>query len=315
MSEDVETDIDREMREEVTGGMQQEQKQISSKFLYDEAGSALFDQITKLEAYYPTRTEWSIMLNNSEEITRVLGERVQLVEFGSGSSVKTRLLLEEMDDLASYIPIDISEEHLQKTADSLRTDFPNLEIKPLCADYTQPLTLPECEEAFDKRVIYFPGSTIGNFRPSRASEFLKMAGELAGPDGGLLIGVDLKKDREVLRLAYNDPEGVTAAFNLNLLTHLNRELDADFNRGQFEHKAIFNEEEGRIEMHLVSLTEQRVTIGEEVFHLAKGETIHTENSYKYTLEEFTEIASPAFEPLHIWTDDRNYFSVQYLTVT
>jgi len=301
-----------DMYEEVIQGLCSPNKSLPSKYFYDARGSELFDKITELEEYYPTRCEHSIMAENIERILTVLGKNIQLIEFGSGSSLKTRLLLDHLDNQSSYIPIDISEKHLLKTAEKLRKTFPKIEIKPLAADYTQDFTLPDTRRNFSRRVAYFPGSTIGNFKPGAARKFLAHTAELVGTGGGLLIGVDLKKDSQILEKAYNDSKGITAAFNLNILNHINQKLNADFNIESFHHKAFYNSGKGRIEMHLISLKDQTVRIGNTPVIFQQGETIHTENSYKYTPEEFAELARPRFDVQHIWTDDKNYFSVQFL---
>jgi len=303
-----------EMYREVHEGLTSHQKTLPSKYFYDEKGSRLFDQITELDEYYPTRCELEIMQENIGDIAKCLGEKILLIEFGSGSSQKTRLLLKHVSNIAGYVPIDISGEYLFETADKLRKEFPLLDITPLAADYTRSFDLPGKTAEHDKVIAYYPGSTIGNFAPKQARNFLKNTASLIGSEGGMLIGVDLKKDREILEAAYNDSKGVTAAFNKNILRHINRELDADFNIDGFAHKAIYNATQGRIEMHLVSRYEQKTRLGDEQINFDEGESIHTENSYKYTLHEFKEMASPWFTVENVWTDENNYFSVQYLRV-
>ena len=278
---------------DVLEGLSQQQKSIPAKYFYDERGSQLFDEICELSAYYPTRTEMGILQDNLTEIVQVIGEEVMLVEYGSGSSLKTRILLEHLEQLAGYVPIDISEEHLYQSARGLRKDFPSIEIKPVHADYSSCIVLPELSTPPQKRVVFFPGSTIGNFTPSEAMGFLNRIAGICGDGGGLLIGVDLQKRVEVLEAAYNDEQGVTAAFNLNLLTRINRELAGDFDSTQFEHKAVYNQHDGRIEMHLISKIDQRVVIKGQAFGFVAGESIHTENSYKYTVPGFAALAAHA----------------------
>jgi dimethylhistidine N-methyltransferase len=300
---------------EVIAGLQREDKNLPCKFFYDERGSKLFDAICELDEYYPTRTETAIMRDNIDEMLTLLGPDCRLVEYGSGSSTKTRILLDHATDLTVYVPVDISRSHLLHTARLLSCDYPHLEVTPVCADYTEHFTLPAPASHVSRTVVYFPGSTIGNFHPKHAQYFLAQIAELCGEGGGLLIGVDLKKDTKLLNAAYNDRRGVTADFNLNLLTRINRELGADFNLGQFRHNAYYNADLGRIEMHIESLADQRVRIGDESIAFAKGETIHTECSYKYSLRDFENLAAAAgFVVNTVWTDPNELFSVQYLTV-
>ncbi|NNL86179.1 MAG: L-histidine N(alpha)-methyltransferase [Myxococcales bacterium] len=299
---------------DVTEGLRASPKTLPCKYFYDERGSRLFDDICELEAYYPTRTELKIMRDAAPEIASALGSAVRLVEYGSGSSIKTRILLDHLRDPAAYVPVDISAEHLTRSAAELSSAYPGLKVLPVCADFTRDFPLPEVPEA-KRTVVYFPGSTIGNFSPKDAAEFLRGVADLCGPGGGLLIGVDLVKDRPVLERAYNDEEGVTAAFNLNLLRRLNRELGANFELDGFLHVARWNPEESRIEMHLTSERDQQVQLGEHTFSFAKGETIHTESSYKYRLESFARLAAEAgFDRSEVWTDERDWFSVQLFTV-
>ncbi|MEL7060910.1 MAG: L-histidine N(alpha)-methyltransferase [Acidobacteriota bacterium] len=300
-------------REEILAGLRSVPKTIHCKFLYDERGSQLFDAITELPEYYPTRTELAIMEEHVEEMARSLGPHVLLVELGSGSSTKTPMLLERLDEPVAYVPVDISSEHLHAAAERLRERFPRLDIQPIAADYTADYRLPEVEAR--RTVVYFPGSTIGNFPPGAIEDFLRHIAELCGPGGALLIGVDLRKDRETLERAYDDAEGVTAAFNLNLLRRFNRELGADFDLDAFAHRAIWNEVDGRIEMSLVSRRDQTVSVGEEQLQFAAGEAILTEHSHKFTVEQFAEIAAAAgFRVDRVWADSDNRFSVQFLTV-
>ncbi len=296
-------------------GLKSTPKTLPCKYFYDQRGSQLFDQICELPEYYPTRTEAGIMADNVEEMAAVFGLNTLLVEYGSGSSTKTRILLDHLPHLAGYVPMDISREHLYQTAASLASAYPNLDILPLCADYTQPFTLPNACRPVQSRVVYFPGSTIGNFHRSEAAAFLSRIADVCGPGGGLLIGVDLRKSPGVLNPAYNDAQGVTAAFNLNLLQRMNAEIGADFAMDGFAHSAFYNEQIGRIEMHLLSLNAQTVHLDGETIRFAEGETIWTECSYKYSLPEFAEMAASAgFDLRRVWTDAGLKFSVQYLTV-
>ena len=299
-------------RATVLEGLQHEQKEIPSKFLYDERGSKLFDAICETDDYYPTRTEIGIMKQHVEEMVDAIGPRALLAEYGSGSSLKTRILLDHVEDLALYVPIDISRAHLVESAETIADLYPHIPVQPLCADYTDTFELPKPPRPAARTVVYFPGSTLGNFQPDDARRFLADIADTVGTDGGLLIGVDLKKDVEVLRAAYNDSEGVTAAFNKNLLRRMNRELEATFDLDQFEHRALWNEQAGCIEMHLRSRIDQTVTVAGEPIAFAGGETIRTEYSYKYTLDDFEALAAEAGLAVEqVWTDDQSYFSVQY----
>ena len=301
------------MLDEVTDGLRQSQKQLPSKFFYDERGSELFEQITYLDEYYPTRTERTILQDNIQQITEVIGPEAMLIELGSGSSSKTRLLLEKLSSLSAYVPVDISEEFLLKVVNQLRMEYPKVSIIPVFADYTSHFELPDLGGGYRNQVVFFPGSTIGNFRPSKAQSFLDTLASVTDSDAGMLVGVDLKKDKEILEKAYNDEQGLTAAFNKNMLERLNRELDADFDVDLFDHCAFYNEEKGRIEMHLVSGCQQTVTIADQEIHFEEGESIHTENSYKYSVDDFKELVSDWYSVEKVWTDDRDYFSLQYLT--
>ena len=260
--------------EEVRDGLQQQQKAIPAKFFYDVRGSQLFDQITELPEYYLTRTEMGIMQRFVGEMVERIGPRALLVEYGSGSSLKTRILLDHLTDLVGYVPIDISKEHLLRSATALAAAYPGLAILPVCADYTSAFRLPDLDGA--RPVVYFPGSTIGNFSPDEARAFLRRIARVVGPGGGLLIGVDLKKEVAVIEAAYNDAQGVTAAFNKNMLARINRELGGTFDLDLFKHKAFYNRAHGRIEMHLVSLANQCVRIGAWQVPFRRGETLLTE---------------------------------------
>ncbi len=300
---------------EALAGLRSAPKTLPCKYFYDRRGSELFDQICALPEYYPTRTEAAIMADQIGEMAAVFGPDTLLIEYGSGSSAKTRILLDHLPGLAGYVPIDISREHLYQTAERLQSAYPALTIQPVCADYTQHFPLPDIRRRVGSRVVYFPGSTVGNFHRPDAAAFLGQIAEVCGPGGGLLIGVDLRKSPSVLEAAYNDAAGVTAAFNLNLLTRMNRELGADFAPGSFTHRAFYSEKWGRIEMHLVSRRAQTVRLGGEAVRFAEDETIWTECSYKYSLPEFAALAESAgFEVRRVWTDPAENFSVQYLTV-
>jgi len=302
-------------RTAVLTGLQKTQKRIPSKFLYDERGSELFDRICELDEYYPTRTEMSIMRGSIDAMAEAIGPRTRLVEYGSGSSLKTRILLDHLEDLAAYVPVDISKEHLAAAADALAEDYPAIPVQPVCADYTTAFELPEPPLPAARTVAYYPGSTIGNFRRDDARAFLERVARTVGEDGGLLIGVDLKKDVDVLKAAYDDSEGVTAAFTKNLLRRMNRELDATFDLEAFEHQVVWNADRGCIESHLRSTTARTVSVAGETVEFEEGETIHTEDSHKYTLDGFAALANKAgFQVSRVWTDDQSYFSVQYCTV-
>lgn len=298
---------------EVLEGLGKTQKQLPCKLFYDKRGSALFDQICELEEYYPTRTEISIMEDNIEGICNTLGESCLLIELGSGSSIKIRLLLENLRNPSGYVPIDISEEHLMESVKTLARDYPALRIMPVYADYTQPFSLPNFYFPYSRKVVYYPGSTIGNFPPEAASGFLGRTAKWAGKGSGLLIGVDLVKDVKTLENAYNDREGVTAEFNLNILRRLNREIGTDFKLRNWEHMAFYNAAENRIEMHLVSLVNQKVQVNGTAFRFRQDETILTEYSYKYTLEGLRDLVSDSYRVDRVWTDKNKKFSVQYLT--
>jgi len=302
------------LRADVLRGLAAVPKELPSKYFYDEAGSTLFEQICELEEYYPTRTELGIMRRHAAEMAALLGRRCLLIEYGSGSSIKTRLLLDHLAEPAAYVPVDISGAHLRRSAGALAREYPHVVVLPVCADFTHGVDLPRGGRRPARRVVYFPGSTIGNFTPAEAVALLRQTARLCGAGGGLLLGADLKKDPAVLHAAYNDARGVTAAFNLNLLARLNRELGADFRLDQFRHYAPYNPCHGRIEMYLVSRLEQQVRIGPDRFCFAEGEPIRTEYSYKYSPKDLRALAVAAgFEVRQVWTDDRRYFSVLYLT--
>jgi len=303
-----------DFRAEVLSGLARSSKRLSPKFFYDRRGSQLFDAITELPEYYPTRTEIGILKKHGETIADFLGEDCLLLELGSGSSKKIRVLLDALKP-AAYMPMDISREHLLGSAQALVADYPALEVHAACADFAADFELPYCPEHLS-RAAFFPGSSIGNFEPAQARELLQRVADYLGEGGKLLIGVDLKKDAGVLHAAYNDEQQVTAAFNLNLLQRINRELGADFDLQAFSHDAFYNASEGRVEMHLVSRSEQTVTVAGESFDFDEGETIHTESSYKYDVEEFLSLAERAgFVSEQVWTDDQQLFSVHCLRCT
>jgi L-histidine N-alpha-methyltransferase len=294
-------------------GLRQPEKMISPKYFYDERGSQLFDEITRLPEYYPTETELGIMRENIEEIASLVGKQASLIEFGSGSSLKTRVLLEHLDELAAYVPVDISEDHLLESARQIRGEFPDLDVLPVVADFTHAFQLPTPKVMPVRNIIYFPGSTIGNFTNEAARELLQVMYEEAGADGALLIGVDLQKDPAIIERAYNDSAGITAEFNRNMLRHLNREFGADFDLDAFVHSAEYNEGEGRIEIRLVSQQDQEFSLGHESFSIARDEAILTEYSHKYTLEGFAAMGEAAgFRVERVWMDAGRLFSVQYL---
>ena len=298
--------------DEVRESLGRTPKELPPKLFYDERGAALFERITKLPEYYPTRTESRIMHDHGKSIAEMIGPQAMLIEYGSGSSEKTRILLDRLQDPVAYVAIDISREHLLESAWRLAREYPAIEVMPVCADYDQHVEVPAPGRPERRRVVYFPGSTIGNFHPDDAVAFLQRMARHAGAGGSLLIGVDLKKDPAVLNAAYNDSAQVTAAFNLNLLLRLNREIGADFDIERFEHRAFYNENEGRVEMHLVSRVDQRVRIDGESVDFTAGESIWTESSYKYTVDEFSGLAGRAgFELGRVWIDDDNLFSVHY----
>lgn len=305
--------LDAGFLEDVLDGLGQAEKTLPAKYFYDERGSKLFDEICELEEYYPTRIETALLAHHAQDIAARVGKGVTLLELGSGSSTKVRLLLDRLDQPAAYIPVDISKEHLQISAARLAADYPGLKVIPIFADYVQgfPVTV---EGGPEHALAFFPGSTIGNFHPVEAQAFLARLGRQLGTGSRLLIGVDLKKSRERLEAAYNDAAGVTAAFNLNLLERINRELDGTFDLDGFEHMAFYNEECGRIEMHLKSLHAQTALVAGVPFRFEEGETIHTENSYKYSVEDFRKLAHTAgWSAEETWTDDESLFSIHLLS--
>ena len=299
----------------VLDGLSQSQKTIPPKFFYDAIGSKIFDKICEAPEYYVTRTEIALMKEIGEEINSLVEPKSIVVEYGCGSSLKIRALLSALPDSAEYLAIDISKSHLILTIKEIAADYPNLRVGAICADFSDALDWPEqARSEHDQRLAFFPGSTIGNQTPKEALEFLTRLRHMVGDQGSLLIGVDLKKNTEVLNSAYNDAAGYTAEFNLNLLQRMKKELDAELDISNFEHDAFYNEELGRIEMHLISQLDQTIQVGGQNFEFKKGETIHTENSYKYSIEEFSELAQKSgFVPVKAWTDADNLFSIHYMS--
>ncbi|MGC1780704.1 MAG: L-histidine N(alpha)-methyltransferase [Xanthobacteraceae bacterium] len=292
---------------DVVAGLSAKPKCLSPKYFYDAAGSALFERITQLAEYYPTRCELALLREHAPAIASLFPPNCALVEFGAGSSKKARILFGAAATIESYVPVDISGDFLQQEAVVLRRDFPRLAVHPVVADFTQSFPIP-AQVAALPRVGFFPGSTIGNFEPHEAAKFLRHAGAILGPGAVLVIGVDLVKDTKILCRAYNDSEGVTARFNLNLLVRINRELGANFDLAAFEHHACYNSQHNRIEMHLASTKRQKVKVNGKAIGFRAGETIHTENSYKYTVESFQALArGSGWTPLDVWSDGQ--FSV------
>ncbi|MFL5627974.1 MAG: L-histidine N(alpha)-methyltransferase [Ktedonobacteraceae bacterium] len=301
-------------REEVLQGLQKTYKELPSKYFYDDIGSQLFDRICELDEYYLTRTELAIMQERVDEIAEMLGPHCLLVEYGSGNSTKTRKLLDALPHPAAYVPIDISKDQLIRSINALATAYPALEMLPVCADYTSDFVLPTPSTLASQTIGYFPGSTIGNFDPEPARRFLAQIAKTC-QNGGLLIGVDLKKECSILHRAYNDRDGVTAQFNMHILERINQELGANFQLDRFGHYAFYNPGQSRIEMHLISRDKQVVHIGDTEITFRCGESIWTESSYKYTLDEFAHLAAAAgFEVRQVWTDAEEMFSIQYLKV-
>lgn len=297
---------------DMLAALAQTPRSIAPKYFYDQEGSRLFDQICELPEYYPTRTELAILRESAPEIAAQMGSNAELVEFGAGSLTKVRLLLNAMQTPSRYVPIDISGEHLAAAAHDLRAAYPRLQVVPVVADYTQAFSLPAQFSGTGQRVGFFPGSTVGNFTPLEAVDFFRMAGSVLR-GGALLVGADLIKDPGVLHAAYSDAQGVTAAFNLNLLARANRELGADFDLAQWAHSAFYNAPQQRIEMHLMSCARQAVRIQGQTFHFEEGETIHTENSYKFTIDGLRALAvKGGFTPGPVWTDADKRFSLHWL---
>ena len=300
---------------DVLHGLRRQEKALPCKYFYDAAGSVLFDRICELEEYYLTRTEFQILRDHAPEMASAIGEDCDLIEFGSGSGLKTRLLLGELKSPRTYLPIDISREHLEKSVQELAHIFPQQRFVPVHADFTAPFSIPDTGQPRARRVVYFPGSTIGNFSPKAALRLLIQIARLVGAGGGLLIGFDLDKSESVVWPAYNDREGTSALFNLNLLTRINRELAGDFDVSAFRHSAVYLRAEERMVMHLVSTKDQVVRVAGRKFNFREGEKIHTEDSYKYSLKHFARLTALAgFALSQQWIDAKNYFAVQYVTV-
>lgn len=301
-----------DMRADVVAGLSREQKQLSPKYFYDERGSHLFEDITRLPEYYLTRTEAGIMRAALPEISDRIGPHAAAIEFGSGTGEKIRSVLRHLQEPAACVTVEISRNHLLAAADRLAQNHPELDVIAICADFTQPFRLPEIPGA-GRNLVFFPGSTIGNFSPEEAVRLLNVMREVAAESGALLIGADLVKDRQILESAYDDSQGITAEFNLNLLRRINNELGADFQLDAFRHLAFYNERHERIEIYLVAQQDQRVSLDGKIFTFTRGERILTEYSHKYTLESFAEMAARAgLEVMQTWTDARQLFSVQYL---
>jgi dimethylhistidine N-methyltransferase len=300
-------------RDAVLSGLAEPRKSIPPTYFYDARGSELFDQICRLPEYYPTRTEIGILTRYAGEIAMRIGAGAQIVEYGSGATAKIRVILDALEDPVAYVPVDISGEYLGAVANQLASDYPGLEVTAVVADYGRPFAVPAPRRPARSRASLFTGSTIGNFAPDEALAFLRLAARRLSGGGALVIGADLRKDPNLLHAAYNDSAGVTAAFNLNLLARINRELDGDFDLDAFDHYAFYNPRESRIEMHLVSRRAQRVTVSGQLFQFGPGESIHTENSYKFDNDEFRDVARRAgFVPEAVWMDDDRRFSVHLL---
>ncbi len=302
-------------RADVVAGLSRAAKELPCKYFYDEAGARLFDRICDLPEYYLTRAELEVMGSHAGEMAAALGAGCLVIEYGSGSSLKTPLLMSRLRYPAGYVPVDISREHLYASAAALAARLPGVEVRPVWADFTERFDVPAVAAPVRRRVVYFPGSTVGNFGPDDALRLLTGIAALCGPGGGLLVGVDLRKPAAVIEPAYNDRAGVTAAFNRNLLVRINRELGADFDPARFDHRAFFNAEHSRVEMHLVSREPQVVRVGGAVVRFAAGESVRTECSYKYAPEAFRRLAAMAgLEVVRTWTDAHHLFSVQLLAV-
>ena len=297
---------------DVIAGLSTTPKRLQPKYFYDETGSQLFEEITRLPEYYPTRTELKILRENAPAIAALVPRDTALVEFGAGAATKAKILLEAAPQISAYAPVDISAQFLGGEAAKLERDIPRVAICPVATDFTKPFDLPAAIRG-RPCVGFFPGSTIGNFEPHEATELLRHAGQILGQEALFIIGADLIKDRNVLHAAYNDAAGVTAKFNLNLLARINRDLGADFNLAAFEHHACYNQERSRIEVYLASRKRQKVRLAGKTFEFRAGETIHTENSYKFTIKSFSALARGAgWAPVAVYTDADDYFSVHVL---
>ncbi len=297
----------------VLEGMRKQPRQLSPVWFYDELGSFLFDNICELPEYYLTRTELQIMREHAANMAHHIGPDAAIIELGSGTSMKTRELLNHLEKAAAYVPVDISRDHLLEAASAIARDYSTLRVIPICADFTRPFDLPASVYAARRRVVYFPGSTLGNFDQEHAHGLLQRMRQIIGGNGAVLIGIDLKKDPRVLERAYDDRAGVTAEFNINALRHMNRELGTDFDLDAFEHTAVWVEDQSRIEMHLVSKRDQVVHVGDEDVRIGKGEHLPTEFCHKYTLESFADLAATAgLSVSRVWMDPAKLFSVQLL---
>jgi dimethylhistidine N-methyltransferase len=304
-----------EAHAEILLGLTASQKHISSKHFYDERGSRLFNQICQLPEYYLTRTELQLMDSHLDKVASLVGPKAAIIEFGAGSNTKIRKLLDHLPKPAAYVPVDISGDYLLKQAASLARDYPNVHVQPVFADFMQPFDLPQHPVMPERNLVFFPGSTIGNFTPGEAQKLLEVMRLEARLGGALLIGVDLRKNTSLLHAAYNDSQGVTAEFNLNVLRRLNTELSGNFNLADFSHQAIYDETHGRIEMRLISQKAQKVLLAGQEISFEAGEFIITEYSYKYSLDGFRALArSAGWEPQRNWVDDDRLFSMHYLTV-
>ncbi len=313
--QEKQSDVDSDFAADVIAGLSQSQKSIPCKYLYDQRGSQLFEAITKTPEYYPTRTETALLEKHASEIADLMGAGAHLIEFGSGSSIKVRIILDAAPGLASYVPVDISHDHLMEAAASIAKDYPNLQVLPVTADFTQPFSFPESVRA-GRKIGFFPGSTIGNFTTKEAESFLSNAARMLDAGGGLLIGADLIKDSKILNAAYNDEGGVTSKFSLNLLQRINREIGGNFDASRFRHHARYNPDTERVEIFIESREKQTVRINGEHFDFKAGERIHTENSHKYDIEKFQTLARKSgFSPRKVWVDDEDLFSVHYLEVS
>jgi dimethylhistidine N-methyltransferase len=302
-------------RDAVLDGLSRAPKRIPCRFLYDERGSDLFEAICETPEYYPTRTEIRILAERAGEIAKLIGPDATLIEFGSGAGQKVKLLLRALDQPRAYAGIEVSREILLRATDDLSLAAPHLQVVAICADFLKPIVLPaSMARGGGKRVAFFPGSSIGNFTPAEATQFLAQCRAMLGPGGGMLVGVDLKKDSARLDAAYNDAAGVTAAFTLNLLERINRELDGDFAIDRFAHDAKYDEAAGRVAIHIKSLADQTARVAGRKFRFVAGEGIHTEDSWKYTVSDFQMLARDAgYRPMAAWTDADRLFSVHYLT--
>jgi dimethylhistidine N-methyltransferase len=298
--------------DEVLEGLDQAQKTLPCKYFYDDKGSQLFEQICELEEYYITRVELTLLEDIKTELAEMIGQKATIIEPGAGAGIKIRTLLKALDTPESYVPMDISKEFLFYSAQIIQNEFPQIEIMPIQGDFTEPVSWLGKEKK-NNRVVFFPGSTIGNFEQNKAIDFLNNMQHLIGKEGALIIGVDLLKEQNILEAAYNDSKGITEAFNKNLLARINQQLNANFDLKQFKHEAFLNHQDQRIEMHLVSLQDQAVTINGKQFDFSAFESIHTENSHKHSVDGFLELASKAnLKCLKTWIDDQQMFSVHYL---